>query len=101
MSNPTTRTLKYLRERGWLAEKTEQPWNPFSKVRKDLFGFVDILAVKGDESLYIQATDRTSVSKRIHKIVEHGNLPLVKSASRRVEVWGWGKGDREPRIEVL
>ena len=44
MTSPTQRSLAALRERGMLAEVVER-WNPYTKTRKDLFGFVDIVAV--------------------------------------------------------
>jgi len=38
------RSLKLLRDEGWIAAKVEH-WNPFAKIRQDLFGFIDIVAL--------------------------------------------------------
>ena len=43
----TSRTLRYLREQGWDADKVEQ-WNAYAGKfgqRKDLFGIIDIIAL--------------------------------------------------------
>ena len=47
-SSPTQRSLKLMRERGYLCEITER-WNPFAKIRQDLFHFVDVLCIKDGE----------------------------------------------------
>lgn len=52
---PTQRSLKQLRLAGWLCAVTER-WNPHVKIRQDLFGFADLIAVKGDECRLIQTT---------------------------------------------
>src|SRR5271167_4627948 len=42
--SPTQRSLKLLRERGWTCQVVER-WNQWAKVRQDLFGCLDILAI--------------------------------------------------------
>lgn len=88
--SPTERTLKALRADGWAAAVVEK-WNPHARVRHDLFGFIDVLAIKGDITLAVQACSRGDVSKRVAKIAEHDNVGLVRDAGWRIEVWGWGK----------
>ncbi len=87
---PTQRTLKHLRESGYLAEVVER-WIPGANIRKDLFGFVDVLAVKEGEVLGVQATSRDNVASRVSKIAEHPNVGPVRKAGIRLEVHGWGK----------
>ena len=41
---PTQRTLAECRRRGWTAAVVEK-WNPHARIRQDLFGCIDILAV--------------------------------------------------------
>lgn len=88
--SPTTRTLKALREAGYLAEVVER-WNPHAKIRQDLYGFIDILAVRDDEVLGVQATSTPNLSARVDKIVNHKNLAPVLAANVRVQAWGWKK----------
>lgn len=68
MRSPTEKALKWIRDQGYTADITEH-WMHFAKRRKDLFGFIDIVAVKPDSPLVgIQATSRTNISARVRKI---------------------------------
>lgn len=92
-ASPTERTLKALRDDGWTAAVVEK-WNPHARVRNDLFGFIDVLALRGGEVLAVQATSRDNVSARINKIASEELDALVREvrdAGWRIEVWGWGK----------
>lgn len=91
MASPTSRSLAKLRKDGWLCCVVEK----FSRFpppghRIDAFGFGDILCARGDETLLVQATDGTSVSKRVEKIK---HIPAadfwLQSSTRRIEVHGW------------
>lgn len=91
MSSPTQRSLKKLRDAGYLAEVTEK-YNSFIKQRKDLFGFIDVLAVKGNEVLAVQTTSGSNVSARIEKIRSLQSHELwLASPNRRIVVHGWRK----------
>lgn len=54
-TSPTARSLAKLRKEGWVAGVVEK-WIPQTKMRKDLFGFIDIVAVRGGVILGVQAT---------------------------------------------
>ena len=86
---PTQRSLIYLREQGYLCEIVEK-WNSFTKTRKDLWGWCDILAIREGEILAVQVT-AAGVSSRIKKIMESETLPIVRKAGVRIEVHGWRK----------
>ena len=96
MSSPTQRSLKVMRERGYLTEVVER-WIPGANIRKDLFGFIDILAiaplstVEGDLVVAVQSTSGSNVAARIKKITEHENLAAVRKAGIRILVHGWTK----------
>lgn len=99
MSSPTQRTLSKLKREGWLAAVVEK-WNPHARIRQDLFGIVDILAIREGETLAVQATG-SGVSARIRKIADHESTPWIRKAGWRLEVWGWrknAKGRWECRI---
>ena len=98
MSSPTERTLKYLREQGYFAVVTEK-WNPFAHIRQDLFGIVDVLAVRRGETLGVQCTSNDNVAARVNKIADHESTPRLREAGWRLEVHGWTKGKRgAPRV---
>lgn len=97
-TSPTQRSLKLLREFGYLVAITER-WNPFAKIRQDLFGFVDLLCVKGDEVLAVQTTSGSNAAKRLDKI---RGIPAAKtwlsSPNRKLYIHAWAKrGDRGKR----
>jgi hypothetical protein len=89
---PTQRTLAYLREEGYLCAIVEK-WNPHVKIRQDLFGFIDILAIKKDETLAVQCTS-TGVAARVKKIQESEYLSRVREAGWKILVIGWSKNSK-------
>lgn len=99
MSTPTQRTLSKLRAEGWPLVQITERWNPFAKVRNDLFGFVDVLACRGDSTLAVQTTSGANLAARFEKMrllpsVEH----WLASASRFIVIHGWAKrGERGQR----
>jgi carbonic anhydrase len=90
MTSPTQLTLRHLRADGWDAEIVEV-WNPHSRTRKDLFGFIDVLAIKPGETLAVQTTSAANVAARVRKIADHPNIGAVREAGWRIVVHGWAK----------
>ena len=95
--SPTARTLEELRRQNKIADKAEH-WvsiagYPAGGVRKDLFGFIDILAIETDAIVAIQATSRVNINARVRKIVGECNTAAKAflSAGGKIEVWGWEK----------
>lgn len=88
--SPTELSLKLLREEGYLVEVVEK-WIPGANIRKDLFGFIDMVAIKKGETLAVQCTSYSHVAERINKITDSENILTVREANWRVEVHGWGK----------
>ena len=87
--SPTTRSLALLREQGYTVAVVEK-WNPHARIRQDLFGFIDILAIKRGETLAVQAT-ASGVSARLKKINDSELLPKVREAGWTIQIWGWTK----------
>ncbi len=91
MSSPTSRALEECRKRGWLAEVVEK-WIPQTKQRKDLFGFVDIVALDPDgRTIGIQATSGANHAARVTKIQESPKISHVLRANWAIEVWSYTK----------
>lgn len=93
---PTQLSLKKLKEEGYYYKIVEH-WNPFARIRQDLFGAIDILSVKITENgcLGVQATTTGNINSRVNKAL---SLPAIKAfvhAGNRFVVWGWAK--RGPR----
>jgi hypothetical protein len=97
-TTPTQRSLKKLRDEGWICEKVERPWNPHTKRTQDLFGFGDILAFKGSVTIIVQTTggDGGNFAARRTKILAS---PIAKAwadfgvpfGQRSIVLHGWRK----------
>lgn len=89
--SPTARSLNALRRMGYHPDVVEK-WIPQARRRKDLYGFIDILAVhlSRPHLLGIQATTLSNARARVEKIHESELWPVVKQVIR-VQVWGWRK----------
>lgn len=90
MSSPTARSLEHLRELGYVADVVER-WIPRAGVRRDLFGVVDIVALRAGETLGVQATSASNVAARVRKLADAPTLPALRAAGWRLVVHGWRK----------
>lgn len=99
MSSPTVRSLAKLRKEGYVAEIVEK-FNSFTKTRKDLWGIIDILAIRRYEVLGVQTTSWANVSDRVKKITDSEHIGAIREAGIRVVVHGWKKNPKTNRWEV-
>lgn len=88
--SPTERSLAHLRGRGYLVAVVEK-WNPHARIRQDLYGVLDLLAVKPGEILGVQTTTLNNLSLRIQKFSDSDTVPKLREAGMRLEVHGWRK----------
>jgi hypothetical protein len=86
--SPTQRSLKHLRAEGYVCWVTEH-WNAFAHIRQDLFGIIDIIALKDGETLGVQTTSGDNVSARVKKIAGSEYLPAINAAGWKIRVHGW------------
>jgi hypothetical protein len=87
--SPTQLTLRKLKEDGYIC-KTVERWNPFAKIRQDLWGF-DVIAAKRGEAALVQCTTASNMSARIKKIEDLDSTMRLREAGFRLLVWGWFK----------
>lgn len=100
--SPCQRSLKKLRADGWLVAITER-WNPWSKTRQDLFGFIDLACLKGDTILAVQTTSDNggNVSARIKKIASCQAASVwLESPSRLIVVHGWKRSGTRGKRKI-
>jgi hypothetical protein len=91
MGSPTQRSLALMRGRNYVAEVTEK-WIPGANVRRDLWGFCDVLCLGPDgERVAVQATSASNVSARVKKIADSPLVGVVRKAGIRIFVHGWFK----------
>lgn len=99
---PTALSLRYLRDEGWLVDVCER-WVPsgrIGQVRKDLFGMIDLVAVRGTETMGVQTTSNANVASRLTKMTDadHADaLAALRSAGWTVMIHGWRKSTRDGR----
>jgi hypothetical protein len=87
--SPTQRSLAHLRSLGYVCQVVET-WNSFARVRRDLFGCIDIVALKdGAPLLGIQCTSTPNLSARRTKCEAMGRRWIT--TGNQFELWGWAK----------
>jgi hypothetical protein len=94
--SPPARSLAYLRDRGFLAAVVES-WVPRVQIRKDLFGFADVLAFHQRDKAFL-LVQTTRVAHLAHRMAKARSRPELRAwirAGGRFEVHGWARrGDR-------
>lgn len=107
--SPTQRALAHCKKQGWPAQVVER-WNPYAKVRHDLFGCIDIVVLDGQGGgpLGVQVTSGSHVAARLAKAAAEPRIAAWLVSPARFEVWGYRKvgkvGKRklwELRVEKL
>ena len=89
---PTQRSLALLTKQGYTARVTEH-WNHYAKIRQDLFGFIDIVALHPEKTgvLGVQTTTADNVAKRITKAMAIEPCRLWLACGNQIEFHGWKK----------
>ena len=92
MSSKTTqRSLAKLRDDGWTVQVVEK-WNAFARIRQDLFGFIDILAMCPHRGfLGVQTTTAGEMKRRLLKIDAEARARTFLQAGGQIQVHGWKK----------
>jgi hypothetical protein len=86
------RTLKLLREEGYMPDVVEQ-YNAFSGQRKDMYGFADIIAIDDKDTLAVQVCG-VDFASHITKMTEERKVAIVawlKAPGREAVLIGWRK----------
>ena len=88
--SPTQRSLQHLKVLGYQARVVER-WNPFAKVRQDVFG-AEVIGLKAGEPVWVvQATSGSNHAARREKLHAEGFVTLWTSCGAALEVWSWKK----------
>ena len=100
--SPTTLSLRYLRADGWLVDVCERwiPAGPVGQVRKDLFGMLDLVAIRGTQTVGIQTTSASNALARLKKMTDPDHEPAARAliyAGWTLVVHGWRKSTSDGR----
>lgn len=93
MTSPTERSMRECRRLGWHVQVVER-WNPYARIRQDLFGCIDLIAIAGDKLIGIQATSGANHAARVTKAAAEPRLRAWLAAGGLFEVWSWSKRAR-------
>ena len=106
MGSPTQRTLKLLRDQGYLVDITER-WIPQARKRKDLWGFADLAALHPAHNsvLLVQTTSGSNHAARRAKMADIPAVLMALQAGCRIQIISWSKSRKtkrwQPRIEAV
>ena len=94
-TSPTQRTLKVLRENGYVVDVVERflssPNGSFG-IRKDYCGMFDLIAFNDCEIIGVQCGAVSGHSGHRRKIIESPDVEKWLTVfNRRIEIWSWGK----------
>lgn len=92
MRGPTQRSLDHLRKLGYTCYVVEH-YNAFAKVRRDLFGFIDIVAIHPEKRgvLGVQTTTGSNLAARETKAEALPTYQLWLDCGNAIEFHGWRK----------
>ena len=91
--SPTQRTLKKLRDsNNYPLIAIVEHWNSFAKIRQDLFGIIDLLAIDNTgNTVGIQVTSYSNISARVNKMENSDAIHYLRDANWVLLVQGWHK----------
>lgn len=92
VGNTGAQTMKWLRDIGYTVGKTEQ-WLAFAKIRRDLFGFADVVAMKEGKKgvLAVQTTHQNFIADHKKLLRTMKTVKLWLSCDNRLWLVGWNK----------
>jgi len=105
VTTPTQLSLAHLRQAGWIVDICER-WVPNGGrgvdagggIRRDLFGLVDLVAVRDGETLGVQTTSAANVAAHLSKMTDDEHAPALaalRAAGWTVVIHGWRKSTRD------
>lgn len=99
MNSLNNRSKLYLEGLEYTVAKTEH-WNSFAKVRNDLFGVFDLLAIRPKEIIGVQVTSKSNMGARVKKITESDKANMWLLAGGLIAVHGWHKVKNKWQVEI-
>lgn len=88
--SPAARSTALLKAEGYAVDTVER-WIPGARIRRDLFGLFDLLAIREGSTLAVQVTTGDHLADRRRKVLASPLLERVQAAGWRIELHGWAK----------
>ncbi len=89
-ASPTQLTKRHFERLGYICDVVER-WNPHANIRQDMFGIIDVVCVGNGETIAVQCTSYSNISKRVNKIADAEATPFLREAGWKIVVQGWHK----------
>lgn len=90
-------SLALLKKRGYACAIVEK-WNPHAKIRQDLFGGIDVLAIRFGETMGVQCSRNDDLAAHRTKLLAEKRMRTWVEAGNRLVLHGWAmKGARGKR----
>ncbi len=86
--SPSALTAELLKADGWIVWTVER-WIPGARIRVDLFGILDQIAIRDGEVLGLQPTSWSNVGARVKKIADAEHIGEVRKLGWTLLVYGW------------
>lgn len=100
--SPTQLTLAKLQKENYPLVQIVEKWNSWGRVRQDLFGFIDVLAINEEgNTVAIQTTTLANIGARIKKISDSDNVSHVRKAGWTIIVHGWYKKNNRWHVKEV
>ncbi len=90
--SPMRKSLAYMRDLGFHVEIVEH-YVYHAKVKRDLWGLFDLLAVGAGKTIAVQTTSRGNMYQRKSKILGNPIHLVLKEAGWILEIHGWDRGE--------
>jgi hypothetical protein len=101
-SDAIRKTLKLLRDNGFVADCTECHTG---KICRDYLGLFDIVAFKYNGEYHtihlIQVTSRTNINARIKKIERSEYIESIRKLNVSILIYGWDTYEGEDRFKIV
>ena len=89
--SPTQRSLAKLKAEGWTVAIVER-FNIYAKVRQDLFGFIDLVAMRPTGGIVgVQVTTGSNAAAHVEKIKNEPKAAIWLASCVKIVVHGWRK----------
>ena len=96
-------TMKLYRDAGCVVDKAEY-WNSFARIRKDLFGCIDLVALSPNDNIVaIQSTSASCRSAHKKKILAEPRIKRWLECGGKFHLVSWRKVKNrwKPRIDPI
>jgi hypothetical protein len=100
MRSTSARTMKWLRDRGFLADNVER-YNAYTKRRNDWCQFADIIAIHEEHKVwFVQTTSGTNHASHFNQMVRNEKVLKTMKCGGKVILISWSKRGKKGKRKL-